>query len=241
MLTRAKKLARLLKSPAYRKALRKGVAAGIEHELVLAPLQCNTVVDIGANRGQFALVARRFFPNARIIAFEPLPNPARVFRELFSGQNGIVLYQCAIGPASNKTSMHVSERDDNSSLLPIADLHTRLHRGTSEVGRTEIQVERLSRFVSTSDLAGPALLKIDVQGFELHCLEGCLELLPYFQHVYIECAFQELYVGQARASSLMQFLFDQGYELTGIYHVFHDHKGQTVDADLLFARKESLS
>lgn len=41
MLTRVKKLARLVKRSAYQRALRKGVAAGIEHELILAPLQCN--------------------------------------------------------------------------------------------------------------------------------------------------------------------------------------------------------
>lgn len=238
MLTRVKKLARLLKKPTYRKALRKGVAAGIEHELVMAPLKCNTVVDIGANRGQFALVVRSCFPTARIIAFEPLPNPAQVFGELFSGQNGVVLHQCAIGPESNKSSMHVSGRDDSSSLLPIADLQTKLHRGTGEVGRQEIQVERLGNLVSASDLVDPALLKIDVQGFELQCLEGCRELLPYFKYLYVECGFQELYVGQAHASRLIQFIFDQGFDLTGICHVFHDRHGQTVDADLLFTRRE---
>jgi FkbM family methyltransferase len=232
------KLARLLRKPVYRKALSKGVAAGIEHELVMAPLKCNTVIDIGANRGQFALVARRCFPNAKIIAFEPLPGPARVFRELFSRQDRITLHESAIGPASQRSSIHVSERDDNSSLLPIAGLQTKLHPGTGEAGQLEIQVERLNHFVSTSDLIQPALLKIDVQGFELQCLEGCRELLPHFQYLYIECAFQELYVGQTHASRLMQFIFDQCFDLTGICHVFYDRNGQTVDADLLFKRRE---
>jgi FkbM family methyltransferase len=238
MLTREKKLARILANPTYRKGLRKGVAAGIEHELVMAPLKCNTVIDVGANRGQFALVARHCFPNARIVAFEPLPTPAQVFRELFSGLNGVVLHECAIGPEHSNSSMHVSARDDSSSLLPISDLQTRLHRGTEEVGRHEIRVERLSHIVSASDLVAPALLKVDVQGFEQQCLEGCLELLPHFKYLYIECGFQELYVGQVHASRLMQFIFDRGFELTGICHVFHDRHGQTVDADLLFTRRE---
>ncbi|MGB6830088.1 MAG: FkbM family methyltransferase [Terracidiphilus sp.] len=241
MLTRVKKLARLVKRSAYQRALRKGVAAGIEHELILASLQCNTVVDIGANRGQFALVARHCFPNARIIAFEPLPNPARVFRDVFAGQNGIVLHECAIGSSSGRYMMHVSERDDCSSLLPITDMMTGLRPGTGEVGQLEIRVETLGSFVQEADLLEPALLKIDVQGFELQCLQGCRELLPHFKYIYSECAFREFYAGQVLASRLIEFAFEQGFDLTEICHLSHDSDGRSLDADLLFTRRESLA
>ena len=36
-------------------------------------LNIRTILDIGANRGQFALTMEALFPQARIIAFEPLP------------------------------------------------------------------------------------------------------------------------------------------------------------------------
>ena len=76
-----RKLAKVLANADYRKALqRAGVAGAIEHEALLKTLEFATVVDIGANRGQFALVARRCFPEARIIAFEPLAGPAKRFR-----------------------------------------------------------------------------------------------------------------------------------------------------------------
>jgi 23S rRNA U2552 (ribose-2'-O)-methylase RlmE/FtsJ len=52
------------------------VAAGAEHLPVLRQFTgCRMVVDIGANRGQFARVARQCFPAARIVSFEPLPAP----------------------------------------------------------------------------------------------------------------------------------------------------------------------
>jgi FkbM family methyltransferase len=231
-------LAQLLKSRYYRSALWKGVAAGVEHEPVLRRLRSNTVVDIGANRGQFALAVRRCLPQARIISFEPLPGPAKTFRRVLAGQTRVDLHETAIGPSRGRCTMHVSGRDDSSSLLPITDLQKTFYPGTHEIALQEITVETLDQTISEADLVTPALLKMDVQGYELHCLEGCSELLPYFQNLYLECAFQELYTGQALASQLIQWVYGQGFDLTGIYHLSHDRLGQPVDADLLFTRRD---
>src|SRR5271156_1567039 len=64
----------------YRRALlRAGVVASTEHDRILAGLQLNSVVDIGANRGQFALCIRHLYPEAQIFSFEPLRKPARAW------------------------------------------------------------------------------------------------------------------------------------------------------------------
>ena len=123
--------------------------------------------------------------------------------------------------------MHVSARDDCSSLLPITDMMTGLRPGTGEVGQLEIRVETLGSFVQEADLLEPALLKIDVQGFELQCLQGCRELLPHFKYIYSECAFREFYAGQVLASRLIEFAFEQGFDLTEICHLSHDSHGRS--------------
>ncbi len=66
-IAKARKLAGILAVPAWRAALgRHGVAAGVEHAGVLRNLgPVRTVVDIGANRSQFALAARYCFADAR--------------------------------------------------------------------------------------------------------------------------------------------------------------------------------
>jgi predicted RNA methylase len=67
-----RKLTRLVGVPLYRRGLRFGVAAAIEHDAVLGRIDVNTIIDVGANTGQFALVARRHFAAAQILSFEPL-------------------------------------------------------------------------------------------------------------------------------------------------------------------------
>ena len=61
------KLLRVLWIGEYRGTfLRTRVVASTEHDRILAGLQLNTVVDVGANRGQFALCIRRLYPHVQI-------------------------------------------------------------------------------------------------------------------------------------------------------------------------------
>ncbi len=232
-----RKLARVLANSGYRTAFRRaGVAAAIEHEPLLKILDFATVVDIGANRGQFALVARRCFPNARIVAFEPLAGPAARFRTALSDDPLITLHQVAIGPTTGAATMHVAAEDDSSSLLPITELQQSF-AGTREVATESIQVECLTCRIKEGDLKQPALLKIDVQGYELSALQGCEPLLPEFSHVYVECSFVELYSGQALVPEVIRFLDERSFHLNGVYNACYGPGGQAVQADMLFLRK----
>jgi FkbM family methyltransferase len=233
-----RKLAKVLANSDYRSSLRRaGVAAAIEHEALLKTLDFATVVDIGANRGQFALVARRCFPEARIIAFEPLAGPAKRFRAAIAGDPRITLHQVAIGPTNGAATMHVAAEDDSSSLLPITALQQSLFAGTREVATEAIQVERLSSRINESNLKQPALLKIDVQGYELSVLKGCDALLPRFSHLYVECSFVELYAGQALAAEVIAFLHECNFDLRGVYNTCYDAHGKAIQSDMLFAAR----
>src|SRR5712671_4678745 len=133
-----RKLLKVLAHPDYRNALRRArVAAAIEHEALLKTLDFATIVDIGANRGQFALVARHCFPAARIFAFEPLAEPCKRFRAALNHDPLITLHQVAIGATTGSATMHVAAEDDSSSLLPITALQQSLFAGTREVATEE--------------------------------------------------------------------------------------------------------
>ena len=85
LLTRLDKLARVLRSKDLLRALlRYQVLVGAEHRQILRR-DLATVVDIGANRGQFSLAVREWAPRAKVFAFEPLTGAAGRFRKVFQG------------------------------------------------------------------------------------------------------------------------------------------------------------
>lgn len=233
---KAKKLVRLLRSPAYLRALRHGVAAAIEHERVPFAHDFTTIVDAGAGRGQFALVARRRFPSAMLHCFEPLPSSRATLTAVMAGDSHVEIRAVALGASSGRARLHVARSADSSSLLRATERLTSSTPGTDQPGRVEVEVARLDQVLKAAELRPPALLKIDVQGVELDVLLGTGELLARFDELLVECSFVELYDGQPRASDIVVELHRRGFGLVGVFSVSSDNAGRCLQADFLFVR-----
>jgi FkbM family methyltransferase len=231
------KIARVLSIPAYRAALlRTRVVASTEHDRILEGLALDTVVDVGANRGQFALCIRRLFPNATIYSFEPLHRPAAVYRRTFAGDARARLFPVAIAAQAGPAAMHVARWDVSSSLLPFAQAQHDNFPFTEESRRETVTTARLSDCLAPEAIAGTALLKLDVQGFELSALQGCDDLLTRFSYAYVEASFVELYVGQALATDVIDHLFRRGFRLICVANLSTGRSRRPIQADFLFAR-----
>ena len=236
---RVNKLIAILRVPFYRRALVKhGVAAAVEHESLLGKIgsELKTIGDIGANRGQFSLVSSKNAPLAHIIAFEPLEEPAEIFREVFSGDANVELFPFAIGTENGDALMHVSRADDSSSLLPVSALQRQLFHGTAESGTRLVSVRRLDEALGGDQIAEPALLKIDVQGFELEALKSCGALLVRFNFLLVECSYVELYTGQALAGEVLEYLNKAGFGLVERANLAKNKNDEPVQADFFFRR-----
>jgi FkbM family methyltransferase len=231
------KLIRLIPIGIYRQALYRGAAAAVEHEPFLMMQNVNGiryVVDIGANKGQFTLAVRRSIPDAKIVAFEPLAEPASIFWSIFDDDPNVSLHVSAIGPEHCETEMHVSKSNDSSSLLAITDTQSIMFPGTEESHVEKVKAAPLDFFLKTLDITTPALLKIDVQGYELQTLKGCESLLSRFNIIYVECSFIELYQGQALAHQVIDWLKERNFLLSGLTSLAYDRLGQSIQGDFIF-------
>jgi FkbM family methyltransferase len=232
---RGQKLAFGLLSRLGLRGLRYGVGASVEHHAALCAWTFHTIVDVGANRGQFALFARHTFPTARIVSFEPLSRPRAIFTEVFRNDRLVTLHPLALGSLSGRVTIHVAADDHSSSLLPIGQAQMEAF-GTRVVSTEDAQVARLDQVLTPAALVTPALLKIDTQGYELQVLEGCGDLLGCFDAVYAELSYVELYQGQALASEVITFMQGRGFCTVGAFNQASDTSGRPLQADFLFAK-----
>lgn len=232
------KVLRVLWIPEYRRALlRSRVFASTEHDHILAGLDLNTVVDIGANRGQFALCIRRLYPQAQIFSFEPLKRPTLSWRRNFGADARAQLFNKAVALQAGSATMSVSRWDVSSSLLPFAQAQHDNFPLTEEASREVVETTTLDTCIEAQQIRDRSLLKLDVQGFELTALQGCGALLDRFRYVYVEASFIELYVGQALATEVIGFLLGRGFDLLCAANLSYGKSARPIQADFLFIRR----
>lgn len=209
--------------------VRHRVVPSFEHR-ALPETSYATVVDIGAHTGQFSLLARARYPEATIHAFEPLPEAAAKFRAVFEADPRVHLHESAIGPERGEATLYLDGAWDGGSLLPA----------TFSVREVAIRTGPLDEFLSSDDIYPPALLKLDVQGFELEALRGSQSLLDRFDNVVAELMLVEDRAGQSLAADVIALLRDEGFHLSGI-DAFGHREGKIVRFDGIFSRLSRMS
>jgi FkbM family methyltransferase len=220
-----------------RHALWHGASPAYEHIDLLQALPAQkTVLDVGANVGQFAMVALKAFPQAHVYSFEPIEDIAHKFKRVMAKEKRVTLFHTALGNDQGKAKIHVTARSDSSSLL-VPALQEQIFPGTHEAGQQEIKIARLQDVLAIEKIVAPALLKIDVQGFEGEVLKGCHSLLNRFDWIYCELSFVELYSGQPLAHEIIILLHEAGFVLDGVYMDVMSYKdGRAIQGDFLFRR-----
>jgi FkbM family methyltransferase len=221
---------RLLGNPSLlRVFVRHRVVASFEHE-ALPEKSYATVVDIGAHTGQFSLLVRARYPKATIHAFEPLPEAAAKFRAVFEGDPRVHLHEAAIAPDGGEATLYLDGAWDGGSLLPPM----------SSAREVQVRAAPLEEFLTADEIKSPALLKLDVQGFEAEALHGCRSVLERFDDIVVELMLVEDRARQPLAADLIAELRDEGFQLVGL-DAFGRRNGRIHAFDGIFSRVRSTS
>ena len=123
-----------------------------EHTFFRGPLRRGGIVlDLGANRGEFArAVTDRF--GVRCIAVEPAPQLARTI-----AGDGIRVRQIAIAAAAGEVVLYLAENPEASSLLVGQD---------DAVGTETVPGVPLAELMEQEQLDAVGLAKVDIEGAE---------------------------------------------------------------------------
>jgi FkbM family methyltransferase len=230
------KAIRLLARPRFTiAALRHRVAAAVEHLEAIGRIAPATIIDVGANKGQFSLAARARAPAAHIIAFEPLTEAADIYARLFARDQRVALHRFALSEHEGNAEFHVTDRSDSSSLLTPGSGQSDAF-GVHAARTIAVPVRRLDAMVDMAALAHPILLKIDVQGAELQVLKGCADL-GEADFVYVELSYVELYEGQPLVEEVSAYLGGRGFVLDRIFNPVATARFGPTQADFLFRRE----
>jgi FkbM family methyltransferase len=204
----------------------------------IAHRQIDTVIDVGANVGQFGQELRAKGYRGKIISFEPIASVYETLTATTTTDTQWESHNCALGVETGEATIHVSQASVFSSILPSTEAATRFDK-TAGIARIEtIAVRRLDD--ACRGLPGNVLLKIDTQGFERQVLEGGRCVLSTLKGVLMELPIVHLYQGTWRFHEAVAFMDEAGFVPAQIRPVnYHSADPVSlVEVDCLFRPRD---
>jgi FkbM family methyltransferase len=208
---------------------------------MLTQHRIDTVLDVGANIGQYAQFLRTLKYKGRIVSFEP-SNEAHMRLQKAAALDSLwaVAPRMALGDHDGIVQLNVASNNGaSSSILPMLDIVQVSAPGVRCIDREQVPLHRLD------DKANPFLtearnlfLKIDVEGYELQVLSGAQETLRRAVGIQLELSFVPLYDGQTLFPGLVEYVSKRDFHICGIIPRFvNAFSGHLLAADVIFFRK----
>ncbi len=206
-------------------------------------LQClkpKTVIDVGANIGQFAIAAAKLFPDIQIHSFEPQPEAVTLFKKHVRKLKHITVYPLALGDNEGEIAFHVNADNRSSSILPLAEAHRIAFSHAQELKTVPVKISTLDKIFNSITLEPPVLLKLDVQGYEPTTLCGGRETLKRVDYVILETSFKPMYEGEMLFMDIVRLMEQYDFHFQRPVGWLSDqNNGEFLQMDALFVRQQS--
>ena len=196
-----------------------------------------TIVDIGANSGQFSTAVSHLLRPQEMIIIEANPGlQQELYRNLSHIRSKEILIT-GIGNFDGQLPFNFNVDSQVSSFLSLGvDRLKSFPESVTKVTET-LPIAKLDTLFASRGLLEPILLKIDVQGLERDVIEGGEVFLKSVKWLLIETSFAQLYKGEASFPEMLDILKVHGFEFVGAVNYHEDsRRTRIIEMDALFQR-----
>jgi FkbM family methyltransferase len=164
---------------------------------LLRKLKPGTILDVGANIGEYSLFCydtfRNVSPGVQIYAFEPQPvTYGKLVKNVASVKN-ITCVELGVSDVAGTTLLYDYGQSGSEHASLSREVIRDLHH-SQEVNTSEINLTTIDAFLETHQIEKVDLLKIDVEGYELNVLRGASASLEKGRIGIIQFEFNEMNV-----------------------------------------------
>jgi FkbM family methyltransferase len=210
---------------------------------ILRRYQVNCVLDVGANRGQYARSLRKFGYRGYIVSFEPVPEDFAALSSAAAADPKWTVHQMALGSADGVLPMNVTP-GTMSSLLPPSEFGSERYERFHNITMMDVQVRRLDELLAsiTSHVPDPRLyLKLDTQGYDLEVFAGLSDRVHELVGMQSEVAFMKIYEGMPRMPEALAVYEAAGFEVTALYPVSRERRtARVLEFDCVMVRADAV-
>ena len=200
--------------------------------------QVDLVLDVGANRGQFAEEILRLGYDGAVVSYEPLSAArADLLRNSATYPRWTVADAFCLGDTPGEVDVQVSHNEVASSILDVTPTMNAYDNGFRYVRKERVPLYRLD---DVAPACHSPFLKVDVQGFEEAVLRGATEILRKCVGLSLEVSFVPIYQGQMLYRDMAAWIADLGFTPHRMAASFIDvTDGRWLQADVVFFRSDA--
>ena len=207
------------------------------NRLAALGLEFRTIIDAGANVGQFARAMHSCFPQAEILSFEPLDDIADQLEANLADAPDFRVFRTALGDVDGRVKFYRNEYSQSSSVLPTIGNEEGMLKGKQAATEIQVPIARLDTALADVALKPNVLLKMDLQGNEIAALAGAEQILPQCSHLLIETVFEQEYVAEPLFEELLVFVRERGFNFVRPVNFSQGSSGRIVQMDGLFQNR----
>jgi FkbM family methyltransferase len=203
---------------------------------LFAALQIDTVLDVGANKGQYyEFLRERVGFTGQIYSFEPIPELGAKLVERSKSDPKWEVRQCALSQQSGTAQFHISDKPGWSSLRELVKGQSRPSDELVVTRSVTVDVRSLDDVIKELKYNN-LYLKLDTQGSDLDCLRGGEATLKMVKGLQTELGCIPCYDGAASPSQVLAFLEERGFWMTAVQSLWTDDDFRIGEADAVFRR-----
>ncbi len=158
----------------------------------LSRFKFDTIIDIGAHKGDFIKYSLKYLNPKKIYAFEPQKDINSLLKKRFKN-NKVRISNLAMGEKNKKNLIYINKFKKTSSLSRktifsksvFNKFKNLLFRSKNYENKYIVKTTSLDSFFLRKKIM-KSLLKIDVEGFEMNVLHGSKKVLGKIDMVLIE-------------------------------------------------------
>jgi FkbM family methyltransferase len=197
----------------------------------------DTVIDVGANSGQYGHFLRRVGYRGRIISFEPLSTAFSKLKSAAAVDPDWEVHNLGVGDVEGTATLNVSGNSESSSLLRMLPMHLQSFPDSRYVTTETISLTTLDKVLNGLSPASGVFVKVDTQGYEMPVIDGAADHLAGVRGVQLEMSIVPLYEGERLMPEMLTYMAGKGFQLMGLEPGPGDSRtGQLLQVDGLFFR-----
>ena len=199
----------------------------------------DTLLDVGANTGQYAEIMRESGYRGTIHSFEPTTTAFKILNKKTKGDKDWNAHRLAIGSNTGETEINISENSFSSSILEMEKLHVKSAPQSRYIGKETVPIETIDNlFPVITKGAKSIYMKVDTQGYESEVLKGAENSLHKIKCIQLEMSLVNLYKNEWLFEETISYLKKKYFEIYTIEPEFYDtSSGQLLQIDAIFYNK----